>query len=345
MGNTPNGRHGRMIDNKGILEIDNDRLRILRDGEHVDEMPRRSEKDASPYVNIFDNDYFLVARIVGLFFARFVVMHVPLTFHQHGLDDNVRIDMGTTIPRVDQRTEHNSGSNGHGEVEEDSNQRHQHNDTAIAQSPVPQNIERLPLESRQYHHEQNSSQCAHRKQFNKATQRHHKEQHENTTHGRTDTMPRSIHNVNGTLSDHCISPHGTEHSRDQVCQSLRKQFLIGVGHFGNRVGNFITRLESEDGFHTTNGSEGDGIRNNNLNGIRIGRNRRPTEDGGGTTHGRRFIHGTCRNTKHHSKERVFEQRPDQQSHKRRGHDPSNLGNERKEFHYGHTHEHMHQTQN
>mmetsp|Transcript_17147 Transcript_17147/g.30997 ORF Transcript_17147/g.30997 Transcript_17147/m.30997 type:complete len:218 (+) Transcript_17147:357-1010(+) len=192
-GDSLNGGHGRMINNDGILEINNDRVWIVCYIEQGNEMPCRPKKDGPLDVHILD--------LTG-----FPIDH-------HWFEFNIGLDTSSTIPRMNQCTKGDSRRNGHCQVEKDRHERDNENDSTVRQTAIPQDLKGLPLKGGDNDHEQDSREGGNGEKFDEPRNGNDKEKHEQSTAGGTDAMPGPIHDVDGGLSNHGISSHGPEQTR------------------------------------------------------------------------------------------------------------------------------------
>lgn len=74
-----------------------------------------------------------------------ILCEALFTIDNHGFDVNVGGNR-TTVPRVYESTKHDTRRDGDSKIDKDCDQRHNENDQAIREPPVPQNCECTPLE-------------------------------------------------------------------------------------------------------------------------------------------------------------------------------------------------------
>mmetsp|Transcript_20543 Transcript_20543/g.58389 ORF Transcript_20543/g.58389 Transcript_20543/m.58389 type:complete len:297 (+) Transcript_20543:355-1245(+) len=224
--------NSRMVHNDGILKVKDDGRGPFIRRAKVDELVYGREEDGALHVD---------------------VLHVLLcAVDDHRFEHDVTLHVVAGIVGMHDRRKDDADTDGNRHVVEHRHDCHQNDCHAVGDASVTEDHERLPLERRQDHHEEDASQRCDRDQVDQRTKRHDEQQHENAADRRGNSAAASVEQIDRGLAHHGIASHGPRQSAQQISKPLREQLLIRFGHLRHRVGDLVACLQREDRFQRSN---------------------------------------------------------------------------------------------
>ena len=177
-----------------------------------------------------------------------------------------RVNTAGIVPSVGKGRHDHTDHNRNSQIFHNSNNSHQQNNEGINQRHFAQNGQAIPSEGADDNHKHYAHKRGQWDQFNHARSDQNKQQQEQGGSNTRDTGPATRFDVDHGLTNHRAAAHTTEKAGNGVGHTLGNTLLACTATL---VGDLTHKVQGQQAFDQTNGSQNDGIGQNDLKGFPI----------------------------------------------------------------------------